>query len=423
PAEAALWHGRAAALTGDPADEAAVILNLNLTGCPAADIAAAARRWAARHAEPLREAPPPDRSPDPDRRLLVGYLCENALTHDFTCLPLVEHHGPGVVPVVYALGANADNPLLPRYAAAALLRRAGGLDNAALADLIRADGIDILVDGAGFPSRGQRLLAMARRPAPVQIHFPVMTTTGLSAMDAVLVDASTVPPGREADFTERVLRLPVGYHYSPLVPVPDPAPEPPLLREGRVTFGSFNMASKLSPAVFDVWAAILRQVPGSRLIVKALDLSPADRRVLERALGGALEIRPPTDGVEEHMAAYSDLDIHLDSFPYGGVTTTAQALWMGVPVVSLTGERVLDRYGASLLRAVGLDDLAVPTPDAYIDAAVTLAGDPDRLRRLRGSLRDWMHASPLSDPVAFARHVERAYRALWRRWCASQAAR
>ncbi|XKH37028.1 hypothetical protein ACIU1J_18745 [Azospirillum doebereinerae] len=123
------------------------------------------------------------------------------------------------------------------------------------------------------------------------------------------------------------------------------------------------------------------------------------------------------------MAAYSDLDIHLDSFPYGGVTTTAQALWMGVPVVSLTGERVLDRYGASLLRAVGLDDLAVPTPDAYIDAAVTLAGDPDRLRRLRGSLRDWMHASPLSDPVAFARHVERAYRALWRRWCASQAAR
>ncbi len=163
----------------------------------------------------------------------------------------------------------------------------------------------------------------------------------------------------------------------------------------------------------------MARVPGSRLIVKALDLTPADRRALERALGDAVTIRPPTDSVEAHMAAYNDLDIHLDSFPYGGVTTTAQALWMGVPVVSVAGGRVLDRYGASLLRAVGLDGLAAASLDGYIAAAVALAGDGARLCALRRDLRARMRASPLSDPVAFTRHVERAYRALWRRRCAA----
>jgi protein O-GlcNAc transferase len=417
PGEAAEWYARAARLSGDPGHEASAILSLNLTNTPAAVITAAARRWADRHAEPLtRAAPPPVARSSAGRPLRVGYLCESFLTHDFTCLPLVEHHSVDFTTAVYSLGNDDGNALLARYAAAAgLFRRAHGLDNAALADVIRADAIDILVDGAGFSSHSGRLLTMARRPAPLQIHFPVMTTTGLSAMDAVLVDGTTVPVGRDADFSEQVMRLPIGYHYSPLAPTPDVAREPPVAKTGRVTFGSFNALSKLSAATLEAWASILQRLPTARLIVKALDVTVSDQRALSRALGPQLEVRGPTASVDEHMAAFNGIDVHLDSFPYGGVTTTAQALWMGVPVVTLAGDRVLDRYGASLLRAVSLEDLATRSLADYVETAVALAEDVGRLHALRGGLRARMRASPLSDPVQFTKDVEGAYHALWRR--------
>lgn len=415
--EAAEWYARAARLSNDPGHEASAILSLNLTNAPAAVITAAARRWANRHAEPLtRAAPSPAARSSAGRPLRVGYLCENFLTHDFTCLPLVEHHSADFTIVVYSLGGDDDNELLARYAAsAALFRRVNGLDNAALADVIRADAIDILVDGAGFSSHSARLLTMARRPAPLQIHFPVMTTTGLSAMDAVLVDGTTVPVGRDADFSEQVMRLPIGYHYSPLAPTPDVAREPPVAKTGGVTFGSFNAVSKLSAATLEAWTLILRRLPTARLIVKSIDVTVSDQWALSRALGPQLEVRGPTASVDEHMAAFNGIDIHLDSFPYGGVTTTAQALWMGVPVVTLAGDRVLDRYGASLLRAVSLEDLVTRSLADYVETAVGLAGNVERLRSLRGDLRARMRASPLSDPVQFTKDVEGAYHALWRR--------
>ncbi|HYH19088.1 MAG TPA: tetratricopeptide repeat protein [Azospirillum sp.] len=426
PARAAAAFTASAAVCPDAQVAAGAILSLNLTDAPPAVIRARAEDWARRYADPLAEPTPP-RDPDPERPLRVGYLVENMLTHDYTCLPLVESHGPTVQAVVYALGAHQDNPIAERYrAAAALFRPAHGVSNGDLAALVRADGIDVLVDGAGFPSAGRHLLAVARRPAPVQVHFPVMTTTGMAAVDALIVDDALVPPGAEAGFRERLSRVPIAYHFDPLMPTPEPG-EPPLLRNGVVTFGSMNQLSKVRDAALHAWGRVLARVPGSRLLVKAADMSADGERRLRRVLCDAhgvaperIEARPPTATLWDHYATFNDADIFLDTFPYGGVTTTAQALWMGAPTVALAGTRVLDRYGASILGMVGLDGCVADSPEAYVDTAVSLAADAGRLAELRRTLRERMRATPLSEPKAFAHGVEAAYRTLWRDWCAHQ---
>ncbi|WP_169732759.1 BTAD domain-containing putative transcriptional regulator [Azospirillum halopraeferens] len=426
PWRAVVARLRAARLVPDAAVAAGAILALNLTDAPPADLLAAARAWAVRYAD-RPEPPVPVRDPDPERRLRVGYLCEGLLTHDFTALPLVENHGPAVEAVVYAASRNLDNPIMDRYRrAAARFVPVADLDNAALAARIAADGIDVLVDGTGFPSPRLRLLALAHRPAPVQVHFPVMSTTGMAAVDALLVDAALVPPGGEAAFAETLVRLPIAYHFDPLMATPDPAP-PPVLRRGHITFASFNQFAKVGEAVQEAWARVLTAVPGSRLVVKAMDAAPEAEARLRAVLTGRhgiaadrIEVRGPTASLYDHYAAFRDVDVMLDTFPYCGVTTTAQALWMGVPVVTLAGRRVLDRYGASLLGMVGLDDAAATDRDGYVAAAVRLARSPERLAELRQTLRARMKATPLSDGAAFARSVEAAYRSLWRARCAGR---
>jgi len=426
PVRATAAFAASAALRPDALTAAGAILSLNLTDAPPAVIRARVEDWARRYADPLAE-PTPARDADPDRPLRVGYLVENMLTHDYTCLPLVENHGPAVQAVVYALGPHQDNPISARYRAAAVLfRPVHGIANDDLAALVRADGIDVLVDGAGFPSAGQRLLAVARRPAPVQVHFPVMTTTGMAAVDALVVDATLAPPGAEAAFRERLVRVPIAYHFDPLMPTPEPG-EPPVLRNGFVTFGSMNQLSKVRDATLHAWARVLARVPGSRLLVKAADMSAAGERRLRRILcdahglpPGRIGTRSPTATLWDHYAAFNDADIFLDTFPYGGVTTTAQALWMGAPTVALAGARVLDRYGASILGMVGLGDCVTESPEAYVEAAAAMAANAGRLAELRRTLRPRMRATPLSEPKAFARGVEDAYRTLWRDWCAHQ---
>ncbi|HYD69976.1 tetratricopeptide repeat protein [Azospirillum sp.] len=430
PVRATTAFAASAALRPDALTAAGAILSLNLTDAPPAVIRARVEDWARRYADPLADPlpePAPARAADPDRPLRVGYLVENMLTHDYTCLPLVENHGPAVQAVVYALGPHQDNPISARYrAAAALFHPVHGIANDDLAALVRADGIDVLVDGAGFPSAGQRLLALARRPAPVQVHFPVMTTTGMAAVDALVVDATLAPPGTEAAFRERLVRVPIAYHFDPLMPTPEPG-EPPVLRNGFVTFGSMNQLSKVRDATLHAWARVLARVPGSRLLVKAADMSAAGERRLRRILcdahglpPGRIETRPPTATLWDHYAAFNDADVFLDTFPYGGVTTTAQALWMGAPTVALAGDRVLDRYGASILGIVGLGDCVTESPEAYVEAAAAMAANAGRLVELRRTLRPRMRTTPLSEPKAFARGVEDAYRTLWRDWCAHQ---
>ncbi|MFD1627916.1 tetratricopeptide repeat protein [Azospirillum griseum] len=420
PEAAADAHAEAERRAPNPRVGADRLLTLNLTDAPPAAMRRAAAAWAARYAPaPLYDHSGPR---DPDRPLRVGYLVEGFLTHDSTCLPLVERHGPGVVPIVYNLCDRPDHPTLPRYrAAATLVRDVAGIDNDALAALIHADAVDVLVDGAGFASPGLRFLALARRPAPVQIHYPAMGTTGLAAVDGVVVDDRTLPPGRDGDLCERAVRLPCAYHCTPLWPLPERAEDPPCTAQGFVTFGSFNTANKIGADTLAVWAALLHRVPDSRLLLKASDLRPTVADGLRAILCGdfglapdRVEIRPPTRGYQEHMACYNAVDIHLDSFPYTGVTTSVEAMLMGVPVVSLAGRRILDRYGACLLTAVGLPELIAESVEAYIAIAAALANDRARLTALRQTLPDRLRRSPVMDADAFTASMEDAYRALWR---------
>ena len=274
-------------------------------------------------------------------------------------------------------------------------------------------------------------MAFARKPAPVQaswLGYPA--TTGLSAMDYRLVDAVTDPPGiADAQASERLVRLPGGLLcYTPARDLGAP-PAPPCLAAGSVTFGSFNNPAKLSEATLDGWAALLQRLPAARLLLKGSPFRDPGTRGLYRArlvqrgvAAERVELVGWIASPAEHLALYDRVDIALDPFPYNGTTTTCEALWMGVPVVSLRGDRHAARVGASLLRRVGLDELVADSVEAYIAIAAGLAEKPQELAALRSSLRPRMLASPLCDTAGFTRSLEAAYRAMWQRWCETREA-
>ena len=223
------------------------------------------------------------------------------------------------------------------------------------------------------------------------------------------------------------MRLPGGFLcYGARDDAPAPGP-PPCLATGVVTFGSFNNPAKLSGATLDVWARLLARLPTARLLLKGKPFAEAATRAIY--LDRLAERGVAADRIElvawlperEHLALYDRVDIALDPFPYNGTTTTCEALWMGVPVVTLRGDRHAGRVGASLLTQIGLSDLIADSTEAYMETAVALAGDLARLADLRQSLRPRMAASPLCDAPAFARKVEAAYRTMWRRWCETPA--
>jgi predicted O-linked N-acetylglucosamine transferase (SPINDLY family) len=251
-------------------------------------------------------------------------------------------------------------------------------------------------------------------------------TTGLTAIDYRFVDAVTDPEGEtEALASETLVRLPGGFLcYGG----PDDAPAPgpvPSLTTGTVTFGSFNNPAKLSAATLDAWADVLARLPQARLLLKGKPFAdPATRALyLDRLAKRGVAVERielvawlPEEG---HLALYNRIDIALDPFPYNGTTTTCEALWMGVPVITLRGDRHASRVGASLLTQTRLTDLIADSVEAYVETAVALAGDPARLGELRQSLRPRMAASPLCDAPAFADKIEHAYRTIWQRWCAA----
>jgi len=292
-----------------------------------------------------------------------------------------------------------------------------------VADWIRQDQIDILVDLSGHTS-GERLRVFARKPAPVQVTalgYP--GTTGLTAMDWRLTDEWTDPPGKHDRFyAEKLYRLsPSAWCYDPPTDAPAVAERP---GDAPIVFGSFNNHAKISATTLDLWAAILRENPSSRLLMKSGGLMEPlvvreTRRIFER-LGidpERLDLRGNTDKRQAHLQMYSEVDIALDTYPYNGTTTICEALWMGVPVVSLVGSDHLSRVGLSLLSNVGLGELAVASQEKYIRAALDLAGDRSGLAKLRSTLRQRMRASPLMDATGYARRVERAYRTMWHAWC------
>jgi protein O-GlcNAc transferase len=365
---------------------------------------------------------------EPERRLRVAYLSPDFRYHavSFFFEPLLAHHDTSAFEVYcYAEIENPD------FVTAALQQRGGvwrktyGLDNAALRAQLRADRIDIAIDIAGHTG-DSRLSAFAIKPAPVTatwLGYPA--TTGLATVDWRITDARADPPGQEAFHSEKLLRLPdsfLCYHfYGAVVPPVAPAP---VASRGTITFGSFNNPAKLSPPTIAAWARILASVPGARLMLKSLLFAEPSRRqqFLERfaaegIVAERLELRELQPDIIDHLNSYAEIDIALDPFPYNGTTTTCEALWMGVPMVSLIGDHHAARVGFDLLSQVGLADFAAPDANAYIAKAIALASDLPQLGRLRQELRERMQASPLCDAPRFARAFESGLREMWREWC------
>ena len=390
--------------------------------------------WAQRHADPLLPAGKRHANPrDPERRLRVGYVSPDFCAHSvaFFAEPLIREHDRKQFEVFcYHAAARSDVVTERLKGLADGWRSLAGVDDARAAALIEQDGIDILVDLTGHTANN-RLTLFARKPAPVQatwLGYP--DTTGMRAIDWRFSDAVAEPPG-EADrlSAERIVRLPHGFHsYRPPVDVAPPA-EPPFRANGHVTFGSFNNTSKVTGEVVRVWSEILKRVPNSRLIVKSAQMGDEEtrRRYLNTFVqfgidAGRVELLARIDAADGHLRAYDRIDIGLDPFPYNGTTTTCEALWMGVPVVTVTGANHVARVGASLLTHCGLSELVASDEAGYIATAVALAGDADRLADLRRTMRDRLNAAPLTDYKGFARGVEAAYRAMWRDWVARGAA-
>ncbi|CAO3377389.1 O-linked N-acetylglucosamine transferase, SPINDLY family protein [Azospirillum argentinense] len=391
-------------------------------------IARAHAHWNERHARPLM---PRNRqfSNDrtPNRRLRVGYVSPDFRAHACAHFiePLLREHDRGAVEIFCYAASDHHDAITGRMRSLADgWRSLTNLDDAAAAALVERDRIDILVDLAGHTAQSRPLL-FARKPAPIQVSWlGYPDTTGMTAIDHRLTDAVADPPGlTDAWHAERLVRLPKGFlAFQPLRFV-TAREEPPALANGFVTFGSFNNAAKVTPEVVRVWSAILARAPTARLILKsrAFGDAPTRERYLRQFAGngvdpGRVDLLPPMDVIDDHLRAYDRIDIALDPFPYNGTTTSCEALWMGVPVITLAGRHHVARVGASLLTQCGLAEFIATDEAGYIETAVALAGDTRRLAALRRGMTERMERSALSDHRGFATAVETAYRAMWRSW-------
>jgi predicted O-linked N-acetylglucosamine transferase (SPINDLY family) len=369
-------------------------------------------------------------APVPDRRLRIGYVSGDLRRHPvgyFLQSVLRNHASDAVEVFCYSNNLKDDDLTASFQSEADHWRRLRGLTDEAAASLIRADAIDILVDMSGHTALN-RLPLFARRPAPVQVSWlGYFGTTGLTAMDYVLADRFVVPPGEEDAFTEQVWRMPGSY----LCFMPPDMDVPVRSRDvqGPVTFGSFNNLAKLSPHTVSLWARVVQSVPQSRLLLKTSQLADAAvcQAVRERFAGHGLEAdRLVLEGPSPRadlLASYNRVDIALDPYPYGGGTTTAEALWMGAPVVTLRGGTWTGRVSESILSTVGLSDLVAGSQEAYVDIAAKLAADQDRRTALHATLRSRLADSPFCDGAGFTRQLEDACRGMWKQWCKDEADR
>lgn len=384
------------------------------------------RAWAERHARPLEsEAPPHTNDPDPARRLRVGYVSPYIHKHAVTFFleSVIQHHDRRNLEVfLYADVERPDEYSQRLQAHGAKWRKTLDLSDAQLARLIRDDAIDILIDLSGHTSHN-RLLAFARRPAPIQVNwlgFP--STTGMASMDYRITDAFCDPPGTTEHLnSERLVRLPGIYMaWRPLEHMPDVGPLP-ALQAGYVTFGSFHSCFKITPSMAALWLRILGEVPESRLTLLAISSEAAQRRARELFAGKGIDPRRleflPRLTFDDYLAAFQKVDIALDTFPYQGATTTCFSLWMGLPVVVLAGATHASRADVSMLSNVGLPQLVAHTGGEYVKIATHLAADPDHLAGLRAGLRGMMAQSPITDGLSCARNLESALREMWLTWC------
>jgi predicted O-linked N-acetylglucosamine transferase (SPINDLY family) len=402
-----------------------LIFALDLLPGHAEEARAERQRWDARFGQAWRDRPaghPND--PDPDRPLRVGYVSADFYHHSASSafMPILRSHDKTQVRVYCYSGATARDAVNEEARALAdVWHDVALLSDDGLEALIRADEIDMLIDLSGH-SAGNRLPVFARKPAPVQVTaWGYATSTGIEAMGYFLADPVVVPPEARAQYVEEVANLPGVLCYAP--PANPPAvTEPPATERGYVTFGTFNRLPKVSSETLAAWGRVLAAVPSARLTIKCsgANVSPGrDRLTAELLEHGVHPDRVTLLGGTpqlEHLAAHGEIDVMLDTFPQNGGITTLDALLMGVPVVTLLGERVSGRASASMLTSLGLDDLVAHTTEEYVEIAARLAGDLGRLARERATLRQRLLASPIGDTRAYTRAVEATYRALWQRW-------
>ena len=396
-------------------------------GIPATDLLAALRATAARL--PRDPRPPAfGNRPDPDRPLRIGLLSGMLKTHPVGWLTIAgfEALDPAQFTLVGLADTMPNDTLSRRFRAVAREWHAiGSLDDATLTELARGSGIDILIDLGGYGDLG-RMSACARRLAPVQVKWVGMQnhSTGLPEMDWFITDRWESPRELACLYSERLLHLPDGYVcYSPPADAPDVAPLPALLG-GNVTFGCFTNLAKVTSGVLDAWASILARLPRARLVVKSHALSDPhteSRLRAELAARGIMAERVELRGPSPHRAflrEYGDIDIALDPFPYSGGLTTCEALWMGVPTVTLPGETFASRHSLSHLSNVGLGDWVAQDEGDYVTRAIAKASDLGDLASLRAGLRAKVKASPLCDAPRFGAGLGAALRRAWRSWCA-----
>jgi len=340
--------------------------------------------------------------------------------------PVLAHHDRARMRfVAYSELEHEDDVTARLKAYFQTWRRTFGVPDEEVERQIREDRVDILVDLAGHTARN-RAKVMARGAAPVQVSYlGYPCTTGIETIDWRITDAKADPPGMtEHHYTEKLMRLGrTGWCYRPMAEAPAVGGLP-ADRNRFVTFGSFNNLAKINENGIAAWLEILRRIPSARLLLKYTGLGEASVQEEMRAQFAAGGIEPQRivmrgrdETIPQHVARYAQMDIALDTFPYNGTTTTCEALWMGVPVVTIAGKMHLSRVGASLLETVGLGDVVGESVNEYVEKAVELAGDLERLRRLRANLREMLERSPLRDEVGFTREFEAALREMWRAWC------
>ena len=432
-AEAAEEFRTALATAPQPGTHSNLVYALNFVpGISPAEVFAEHKRWAELHAASLKtEARPFAIELEADRRLRIGYVSPDFIHHavSYFIEPVLAAHDHARVEMFCYSNALVPDAVTARLRALSdHWRDIAQLNDEQVSMLIREDKIDILVDLAGHTAR-HRLLVFARKPAPVQVTWlGYPNTTGLAAINYRITDALSDPTGQtDAWQSEELIRLPETFScYRP----PDDAPavsKLPALENGYITFGSFNHFAKINSAVLDLWARLLVRLRSARLLLKARSLADPETtaQVLaafaRRGVGeDRITLRSDELSVPAQLGLYHGVDIALDTFPYNGTTTTCEALWMGMPVVTLAGQTHVSRVSASLLTHLGRSEWIAHSEDEYIEKCVRLAADLPSLAEVRTGQRERMRLSPLCDATRFTVHLEAAYREMWRRRCADE---
>ncbi|MGO8753542.1 MAG: tetratricopeptide repeat protein [Thermoguttaceae bacterium] len=396
-------------------------------GVTLAELSAWHAQWDAQHTAELAASWRPHANQcDPERRLRLGFLSPDLGFHPvgYFLIRTIEALRTEPCETVCYSDRVQEDDLTRRFRRSAhVWREVHSLSDEALAEQIRADSVDILFDLFGHTARS-RLPVFARKPAPIQATWiGYVGTTGLAAMDYLIADRFHVAEGTEAHYREKILRLPDGYVcLDPPADAPDAGPLP-AVRQGHVTFGSFNKPAKMSPLVVQTWAGILRRVPRSRLVIRhqGFEASSVRRRYERLFAGQGIESdRLELLGRATHadlLSEYQRIDLALDPFPYSGGLTTCEALWMGVPVITCPGETFASRHALGHLSNVGLLGTVARDLSEYLEMAVDWANDLPRLTTWRTKLRARMAASPLCDGPRFAANLMQALRTIWRAWC------